>query len=170
MINPLIILYLISLYSCLRGLCAPLEHEILKDELIQRRETVRGGGNGEHSEWKKNIPKLKGSNKRKKLLVQRTFSFHCVLFPGTVPSYRSQRRGPDCTRLCSSALWKHGWSRSWSEGCLAPAEMKDQYYYKKPADATSYSTDGIGMYLVVSCKTLGDLFQPLSSRFIALIP
>ncbi len=65
MINPLIIIYLISLYSCLRGLCAPLEHEILKDELIQRRETVRGGGNGEHSEWKKKHPKAKRKQQKK---------------------------------------------------------------------------------------------------------
>lgn len=169
MINPLIISHLISLYFCLRGLCSPLEHEILKDELIQRRETVRGGGNGEHSEREKH-PKAKRKQQKKETPCTKDISFHRVLFPRTVPSCRSQRRGPDCTRLCSSALWKHGRSRSWSEGCLAPAEMKDRYYYKKPADATSYGADGIGMYLVVSHKTLGDLFQPLSSLFIALIP
>lgn len=144
MINPLIMFYLIALFSCLRGMFFTVGTWNLERQADYNRETARGGGTA-NTASEKNIPELEGSNKRKKLLVQnRSFSFHHVLFPRTVPSYRSQRRGPDCTRLCSSAPWKHGWSRSWSEGSLAPAEMKDLfYYYKKPADATSYSKDGI---------------------------
>lgn len=136
-----------------------------------KREEAWGGGMGNTSN-QKNIPKLKGSSRRKKLLVatKQTFPFPHVLSPHTVPSYRSSRRGPDCTRLCSSAPWKFGWSWCWSEGSLGPAEMKDQYYFRRSVEATIISTDGIGLHFTVSHKTPGDLSQPLLSLFIALIP
>lgn len=118
------------------------KHESLKDEPTQKRDEVRGSGTGSASS-EKNIPELKGSNKRKKLLVQ-IRHFHSAAFfsPHTVPFDRSRRRGPDCTRLCFSAPWRRGWSWSWSAGSLAPArKRKGRYYHAEPADATSYGAD-----------------------------
>lgn len=151
------------------GCVSPLEHSTSSWKTVKEKKWR--GWNGEHGKWEKH-PKAKRKQQKRDSFYKPDVFISLCSFPHhhTVPSYRSRRRGPDCTRLCSSAPWKHGRSRSWSEGNLAPAEMKGQYYYKKPAGAASYGTEIRECISSSVVKLRVTSLSLLSSLFIALIP